>query len=178
MLTMLVEGPVLPQSAKRGLAKRKATPWQPKITEPVWPSRDADTLPGQMLSQHESSPNFRNCAGGGEAHWESCRLRFEKISDKEEARERRLLKESARLRAMPAPQHANHQRASPRRPHQRRVQRPLHQQPMDIAKPAAEPGRDLDVHLADRQSKRRRELEDVEMTAILAQPVTGRTHEI
>ena len=49
---------------------------------------------------------------------------------------------------------------------------------MDIAEPPAEPGRDLDVHLTERQPKRRGDLEDFEMTAILAQPVSGRTCEV
>ena len=39
---------------------------------------------------------------------------------------------------------------------------------MDIAEPTAEPRRDLDVHMVERQPKRRRELEDVEMRATIA----------
>ena len=50
--------------------------------------------------------------------------------------------------------------------------------PMDIAESAAEPGRDLDVHMALRQPKRRRSPEDVELAATFDQPVSGRTCEI
>ena len=50
------------------------------------------------------------------------------------------------------------------------TQSPPPDAPMDIA--------DLDVHVAERQPKRRREMEDVEMTAILAQPFSGMTCEI
>ena len=49
---------------------------------------------------------------------------------------------------------------------------------METSETTAEPGRDLDVRKAERQPKRRRELEDVEMTAVLAQPTSERTQEI
>ena len=85
------------------MAKIKATPWQPKITEPGEAKLRRRYIAWAMLSQHGSSPNCLNC--------------------KEEARERRalggelgvLLEESARPRAMPAPQHANPKRSCPRR---------------------------------------------------------------
>ena len=50
--------------------------------------------------------------------------------------------------------------------------------PMDIAESAAKEGRDLDVHMSERQPKRRRSPEDVEMAATFDQPVSGRTYEI
>ena len=91
-----------------------------------------------------------------------------------------LLEESARLRSVPAPQHANLQ---VREPKMTTIAAPTTQTsapdaPMDIAKPTAEPRRDLDVHMAERHPKRRRELEDVKMMAILAQPASERTCEI
>ena len=49
---------------------------------------------------------------------------------------------------------------------------------MDTSETTTEPGRDLDVCVAGRQPKRRRELEDVEMTAVLAQPASERTCEV
>ena len=49
---------------------------------------------------------------------------------------------------------------------------------MDTSETATEPGRDLDVRMAERQPKRRRELEDVEMTAVLAQPASEGTYEV
>ena len=73
------------------MTRIKVTPWQPKITEPgeVKPRRRYITW--AMLQQFGASPKYRNCAGDGGAHSESCRLFFEKILDKEEARELRAL---------------------------------------------------------------------------------------
>ena len=73
------------------MTRIKVTPWQPKITElgDIKPRRRYITW--AMLQQFGSSPTYRNCAGDGGAHSESCRLRFEKIWDKEEARELRAL---------------------------------------------------------------------------------------
>ena len=69
----------------------KVTPWQPKITEPgeIKPRRRYITW--AMLQQFGAMPNCRTCAGDGGAHSESCRLRVEKIWDKEEARALRAL---------------------------------------------------------------------------------------
>ena len=50
--------------------------------------------------------------------------------------------------------------------------------PMETSETRTEPGRDLDVRMAERQPTRRRELEDVEMTAVLAQPASERTYEV
>ena len=49
---------------------------------------------------------------------------------------------------------------------------------METSETTTEPGRDLDVCVAGRQPKRRRELEDVETTAVLAQPASERTYEV
>ena len=57
-------------------------------------------------------------------------------------------------------------------------QSPSPDAPMDTSGATTEPGRDLDVRMAERQPKRRRELEDVEMTAFLAQPASERTCEV
>ena len=131
------------------MAKIKAT-WQPKITEPgeVKPRRRYITW--AMLSQHESSPNCRNCAGEGGAHSESCRLRFEKIWDKEEARERRAL--PGELQRPPGGVGAGDASTSARQPPASEpetttaaaaaTQSPPPEAPMDIAERAAEAGRD------------------------------------
>ena len=58
------------------------------------------------------------------------------------------------------------------------TQSPSPDAPMETSETTTEPGRDLDVRKAERQPKRRRELEDVEITAVLAQPTSERTHEI
>ena len=73
------------------MTRIKVTPWQPKITEPgeIKPRRRCITW--AMLQQFGASPKCRNCAGDGGTHSESCRLRFEKIWDKEEASEMRAL---------------------------------------------------------------------------------------
>jgi len=171
------------------MAKIKATPWQPKVTEPgeVKPRRRYITW--AMLSQHGFSPNCRNCAGDGGAHSESCRLRFEAIWDREEARERRALAgelgrssggdgAAAGSASTPARQHP----ASA--PETTTAAAPAAQSsapdaPMDSAAPAAEPGRDLDVHMAETsRPKRQRPPEDGDMTAVLAQPASERTYEI
>ena len=47
------------------------------------------------------------------------------------------------------------------------TQSPSPDAPMEISEATTEPGRDLDVRTSERQPKRRRELEDVEMTAVL-----------
>ena len=49
---------------------------------------------------------------------------------------------------------------------------------MDTSETTTEPERDLDGRTAERQPKRRKELEDVEMTAILAHPPSQRTNEV
>ena len=49
--------------------------------------------------------------------------------------------------------------------------------PMDTSETRTEPGRDVDVCMAEHQPKRRREPEDVEMTAVLAQLVSEGTYE-
>ena len=165
------------------------TPWQPKITEPgeIKPRRRYITW--AMLQQFGSSPNCRNCAGDGGAHSESCRLRFEKIWDKEEARGLRALagelgrpsgkvgaaEEDASTATRPPPVREPEtttttatqvtQSSVPAVP---ATQSPSPDAPMETSETA--PGRDLDVRVAERQPKRRRELEDVEMTAVLAQP--------
>ena len=53
------------------------------------------------------------------------------------------------------------------------TQNPSIDAPMETSETTIEPGRDLDVRMAERQPQRRRELEDVEMTAVLAQPASG-----
>ena len=73
------------------MAKIKATPWQPKLTEPGEVKPRQRYISWAMLSLHGSSPNCRNCAEDGGAHSESCRFWFKKIWGKEEARERRAL---------------------------------------------------------------------------------------
>ena len=73
------------------MAKIKATPWQPKLTEPGEVKPRQRYISWAMLSQDGSSPNCRNCAEDGGAHSESCRFWFKKIWSKEEARERRAL---------------------------------------------------------------------------------------
>ena len=72
------------------MAKIKVTPQQ-KITEPGEAKPRRRYVTWAMLQQYGSSPNCRNCAGGGGAHSEGCRLRFEQIWDMEEARERRAI---------------------------------------------------------------------------------------
>ena len=58
------------------------------------------------------------------------------------------------------------------------TQNPSTATPMGTIEPTTETGRDLDVRMAERQPKRRRELEDVDMTAVLAQPASERTYEV
>ena len=49
---------------------------------------------------------------------------------------------------------------------------------METSESTTGPGRDLDVRMAECQPKRRRELEDVEMTAVLAQFASERICEV
>ena len=74
-----------------GVTRIKVSPWHPKTTElgELKPRRRYITW--AMLQQFGASPNCRTCAGDGGAHSESCRLQFEKIWDKEEARALRAL---------------------------------------------------------------------------------------
>ena len=58
------------------------------------------------------------------------------------------------------------------------TQSPSLDAPMDSSETTTEPGRDLDVRITERQPKRRRELENVEMTAVLAQPASERTSDV
>ena len=59
------------------------------------------------------------------------------------------------------------------------TQSPSTDVPMETSETTTEPGRDLDVRMAERQPKRRRELEDVEMTSVLlAQPASDKTYEV
>ena len=131
------------------MAKIKATSWQPKITEPGEAVPRRRNIIWAMLSKHGSSPNnCRNCAGDGGARSESCRLRFEKVLDTEEARSDSLwlvtwgvlLEESARLWAMPAHRHANPQRGAPETTAAAApaTQSSAPDAVMDIAEPAAE----------------------------------------
>ena len=71
------------------MAKIKATPWQPKITELGETRPRRRHMTWAMLSQHGSSPTCQNCAGDGGAHSESCPLQFGKTWDEEDAREGR-----------------------------------------------------------------------------------------
>ena len=56
------------------------------------------------------------------------------------------------------------------------TQSPSPDAPVETSETTTEPGRDLDVRMAEREPMRRRELEDVEMTAVLAQPASERTY--
>ena len=58
------------------------------------------------------------------------------------------------------------------------TQSPSPDAPMETSETTTQPGRDLDVRMAERQTKRRRELEDVEMTAVLTQLDSERTYEL
>ena len=58
------------------------------------------------------------------------------------------------------------------------TQSPSPDAPMINSETTTEPGRDLDLLMAERQPKRRKELEDVEVTAVLAQLVSERTYEV
>ena len=49
---------------------------------------------------------------------------------------------------------------------------------MEASGKTTEPGRDLDVRMAERQPKRRSKLDDVEMTTVLAQLGSERTLEV
>ena len=58
------------------------------------------------------------------------------------------------------------------------TQSPSTDAPMETFQTTTEPRHDLDVRMAERHPKRRRELDDVEMTAVLAQPASERTYEV
>ena len=129
--------PPSPRCNSEAMAKIKTTPWQPKITEPREAKPRRRYMTWAVLSQHGFSPNCRILAGEYGAP-DSCRLPFENIWDKEEARERRAVAGELGRPAGgvgPAAGDATSARqppASPRRRRQlhqqRRMQRPLHQQ--------------------------------------------------
>ena len=149
---------------------------------------------GTFLHQFGSSQNCRNCAGDGGTHSESFRLQFEKIWDKEEARELHpLAGDPGRLSAVADASTATRPPLV-REPETTTTtatevthssvptvpvtQSPSTDAPMETSETTTEPGRDLDVRMTERQPKRRRELEDVEMTAVFAQPASERTYEV
>ena len=156
------------------MAKINATPWQPKITEPGEVKPRRRFFVGQRLLLHGSWPTCRHCAGDGGAHSESFRLEIEKIGDKEEARATRF---GGRCQHPSTPTSSERDRDNDGSCNSN-AEFIARRAPMDIAEPAAEPGRDLNVHMAERRPLRRRELEDVYMTANLAQPASERTYEI
>jgi hypothetical protein len=82
----------------------QVTPWEPhvdtvKVREPIF-KRRYTTL--NEIIKHGASPDCRSCRGDGGAHSGSCRARFDKIWDKEEAADRRKAEAAVGPKVKPA----------------------------------------------------------------------------
>ena len=89
------------------MAKIKATPWQPKITEPGEAKPRRRDITWAMLSDHGPSPKCWHCAGDGFGLRRSGTRRRRESDALWLVSWGLLLEETARLRAMSAPQSAN-----------------------------------------------------------------------